>query len=94
MRGVFHHFCSGAREIPLDRRVLLTGTRGDRGGRMGITGDAVNVGARLKAWAGVNGILVSEETRQAVEGIFQAEALPPITMKGRGQAITPYRILS
>ena len=60
MRGVFDHFCSGAREILLDRRVLLTGTRNDRNGLVGITGDAVNFGARLKALAGAGGVLVSK----------------------------------
>ncbi|MCH7478293.1 MAG: DUF2791 family P-loop domain-containing protein [SAR324 cluster bacterium] len=74
--------------------LLVTSTRDDRDGRVGITGDAVNIGAWLKALAGVGGILVSRETFQAIEGFFETEALPPLTMKGRGQAITPYRILS
>ena len=74
--------------------LLVTSTRDDRDGRVGITGDAVNIGARLKALAGVDGILVSKQTFQAIEGFFETEALPPLTMKGRGQAITPYRILS
>jgi len=38
MRGVFHHFCRGAREILLDRRVLLTGTRDDQYGRVELRG--------------------------------------------------------
>ena len=91
MRGVFDHFFRGVREILLDRRVLLTSTRDDRDGRVGITGDAVNIGARLKALASVDEILASRETFQAVEGFFQTEALPPITMKGRDQAISLYR---
>ena len=74
--------------------LLVTSTRDDRDGRVGITGDAVNIGARLKALADVDGILVSKETFRAIEGFFKAEALPPLTMKGRGQAIMPYRILS
>ena len=60
--------------------LFVTSTRDDRDGRVGITGNAVNIGARLKALAGVDGILVSKETFQAIEGFFQTETLPPITI--------------
>ena len=80
MRGAFNHFCKVARRILLNRRVLLNSIRDDRGGRMEITEDAVNIGARLKALAGVTGIPVSKKTFRAIERFFRTEALPPINI--------------
>ena len=71
--------------------MLLTGTRDDQYGRVGITGTPVNIGARLKASAGVNGIPVNKKTFQAIERFFRTEALPLIEIKSRDQVITPYR---
>ena len=57
--------------------LVVTHHADDRDGRVGITGDTVNTGARLKAQAPDDTILVSPETRRAVAEQF--ELVPPIS---------------
>ena len=73
--------------------LIVTSTRDDRDGRVGVTGDTVNTGARLKALAGDDNILISPETRRRVAPFFELEALPPEALKGKDAALTPYRIV-
>src|SRR5262249_23367400 len=55
--------------------LIVTNLRDDRDGRYGITGDTVNTGARLKAQAGTDEILVSPETQRLITPYFETEAL-------------------
>ena len=54
-----------------------------REGSSFVTGDAVNVGARLEQAAGPGEILVGERTAAAVRGAF--ELAEPITVEGKGK---------
>ena len=73
--------------------LIVTNLRDARDGLIGITGDAVNTGARLKAEASVDAILVSPETKRLVADFYHTEALEPVEMKGKTQPVTPYCVL-
>ena len=72
--------------------LIVTSLRDDRDGRIGVTGDTVNVGAHLASKAKADEILLSAETYKLVAPYFNTEALKPFKMKGRSQALTPYRV--
>jgi len=56
-------------------------------------GDAVNVAARLESSAAPGTILVSEETRALVSERFELESLGDITLKGRTDTVSAWRLL-
>jgi adenylate cyclase len=56
-------------------------------------GDTVNTAARLCAVARPEGIVVSRSTWDAVSGRVEAEALPPVEVKGKSQPLETYRVL-
>jgi len=58
------------------------------------TGDAVNVTARLEAAAPVNEILIGEVTYRLVRDAVQAEAVEPLTLKGKSQPVPAYKLIS
>ena len=58
------------------------------------TGDAVNVTARLEAAAPVNEILIGEVTYKLVRDAVQAEAVEPLTLKGKSQPVPAYKLIS
>ena len=68
---------------------VVTGT-----GETLVTGDAVNVAARLEQAAGVGEVLVGESTYQLVRDAVDAELVPPIEAKGSPSAVTAYRLRS
>ncbi len=72
--------------------LVVTSLRDDRDGRVGITGDTVNTGARLKALAKDDQILVSPETKHRIAPFFDLESLPEAELKGKAGAVTPYRV--
>jgi class 3 adenylate cyclase/tetratricopeptide (TPR) repeat protein len=59
-----------------------------------VTGDAVNVAARLEQAAGVGEVLAGESTYQLVRDAVHAELLPPIEAKGKAEPLTAYRVKS
>ena len=65
----------------IDTGLIVTSLRDDRDGRVGITGDTVNAGARLKALAVDDQILVSPETQRLIAPYFDTEALAPVDRK-------------
>jgi predicted ATPase/class 3 adenylate cyclase len=65
----------------------------DHSGEFLATGDAVNLASRLEQSAPVGGVLVSRETYGHVYGMFDAQAQPPLTVKGIGEPIETYLIL-
>ena len=77
----------------IDTGLIVTNRKDDRDGRIGITGDTVNTGARLKALAPDDVIVVSPDTRRWIAAEFQTEALPPASLKGKGAKVTPYRVV-
>jgi predicted ATPase/class 3 adenylate cyclase len=73
--------------------LIVTTVKDDRDGKFGLTGDAVNTGARLVAQAKGNEILVSPQTQALIAPYFRTESLEPVMMKGKAAPIVPYRIL-
>jgi class 3 adenylate cyclase/tetratricopeptide (TPR) repeat protein len=59
-----------------------------------VTGDAVNVGARLEQVARAGDILLGATTVRLVRGAVTTEALPPLTVKGKAEPILAHRLLA
>src|SRR6478609_6508036 len=57
------------------------------------TGDAVNVAARLEQAAQPGEILIGVETLGLARDAVQVEALGPLTLKGKAEAVDAYRLL-
>ena len=63
-------------------------------GTHGVTGEAVNLGARLSDLADAGDILVGAETYRASREQFTFEALKPVKVKGKSEAIPVYKLHS
>src|SRR5207247_5923254 len=59
-----------------------------------VTGDAVNVGARLERLARAGDILLGATTVRLVRGAVTTEAMPPLTVKGKAEPIMAHRLLA
>jgi adenylate cyclase len=57
-----------------------------------VIGDAVNVAARLCAEAGPGEILVSDALRRVARRAVRFDAVPAMSLKGKMQAVTVYRV--
>ncbi|MBV8694261.1 MAG: AAA family ATPase [Ktedonobacteraceae bacterium] len=55
-----------------------------------ITGDAVNIAARLQQVAAPDTILVGERTYLATRGVFEFRAMAPLSIKGKVEPIIAY----
>src|SRR3569833_1097906 len=55
-------------------------------------GDAMNVASRLVNVAASGEIIVSESTYKAVAGRVEAQALPPVEVKGRAEELKVFRV--
>jgi class 3 adenylate cyclase/tetratricopeptide (TPR) repeat protein len=58
------------------------------------TGDAVNVAARLQQAAQPNEILIGAETLGLTRDAVEVEAMDPLTLKGKAEAVPVFRLLS
>ena len=58
-----------------------------------VVGDTVNVASRLETQAEPNTVLVSETVHARVASLFDAVQLPPLTVKGRKEPISTFRIV-
>jgi class 3 adenylate cyclase len=58
-----------------------------------ITGDAVNVAARLEQAAQPGQILIGESTERLVRDGVRAEPVEPLALKGKGEPVPAYRLL-
>ncbi len=72
--------------------LIVTSMKDTRDGLVGVTGDTVNIGARLKAEAASDTILLSPITKHLVEEFFETESLPHAVMRGKATPIVPYRL--
>jgi len=72
--------------------LVVTHTRDIRDGSYGITGDAVNIGARLAAIAKIDEILICPETHNVIEPFFETKALEALQVKGKTAPMIPYRV--
>jgi class 3 adenylate cyclase/tetratricopeptide (TPR) repeat protein len=59
-----------------------------------VTGDAVNVAARLEQAAAPEEILVGAMTERLVRGRIRAEAVAPLDLKGKTEAVPAFRVLA
>lgn len=53
-------------------------------------GDAINLAARMEQSAPVGGILISRDTYLQVRGLFEVQALDPVTVKGKAEPVPVY----
>lgn len=72
--------------------LIVTHLHDERNGRFSLTGDTVNTGARLLTAAGRGEIVIGPNTQKAVANHFETMALPEALFKGKGVAITPFRV--
>jgi len=63
-------------------------------GTHGVTGDAINVAARLSDLAQAREILVGPDTHRACKSHFSFQALKPAKVKGKSEPIPIYKVLS
>ncbi len=73
---------------------LVVARRADtRAGAWTLTGDAVNVAARLRSLAGPHELLVNSECWQQVAPYFAGASDGPVEVKGRELPVVPYRVV-
>ena len=58
-----------------------------------VTGDTVNVAARLEQAAGAGEILLGDLTYRLVRGSVEAEPVEPLTLKGKAERVAAHRLL-
>jgi class 3 adenylate cyclase/tetratricopeptide (TPR) repeat protein len=59
-----------------------------------VTGDTVNVAARLEQAAGAGEVLLGELTYRLVRDDVKVEPVPPLDLKGKAQPVPAYRLLA
>jgi predicted ATPase/class 3 adenylate cyclase len=64
-----------------------------RGQRL-VTGDAVNVAARLEQAAPPNEVLIGELTHRLVEGEVDVVPVEPLSLKGKAERVAAFRLVS
>jgi len=67
---------------------------GSTSSRALVTGDAVNVAARLEQLAGSGDILLGEATHRLVRDAVEAEPAEPLTMKGKAAPVAAWRLVA
>jgi class 3 adenylate cyclase/tetratricopeptide (TPR) repeat protein len=73
--------------------LVVTHIRDIRDGSYGITGDTVNIGARLATSAEPDDIIVGPETYRLISPFFETNALDPVTVRGKTKPLIPYRVI-
>ena len=58
-----------------------------------VTGDAVNVAARLEQAADAGEVLIGAATEQLVRDFVQAEPVEPLRLKGKSEPVSAFRLL-
>jgi class 3 adenylate cyclase/tetratricopeptide (TPR) repeat protein len=59
-----------------------------------VTGDAVNLAARFEQSAGPGEVLIGEATHALARGTVVAEPVGPLTLKGKSEPVSAYRLFS
>ena len=73
--------------------VVLAQRRDRRDGVFGVTGDAINTGARLAGIAGRDEIIVGPETHRAIAPYFATEPLGEVQLRGKTEPLRAHRVL-
>lgn len=81
--------------IGVNTGLLVIGTEPLSMGRMeyGVVGEAVNLASRLKDEAPVNSVVITRETLELVEGLFDTESLGDWRVKGLSRPVAVHRIV-
>ncbi|HUK94853.1 MAG TPA: adenylate/guanylate cyclase domain-containing protein [Gaiellaceae bacterium] len=80
--------------LGLDVRIgLNTGEVAAGSGETLVTGDAVNVAARLEQAAGSGEVLIGEQTEHLVRDGVRAEPVAPLELKGKSAGVPAFRLL-
>src|SRR5579872_4459134 len=66
----------------------------DREGLYRLTGDAVNIAARLRSLAAADEILIGPSTQRLVKFYFEMQPHPAVQVRGKTAPIVPYRIMA
>jgi len=85
--------CRLALHTGIEAGVVVARKRDARDGLFGVTGDAVNTGARLSQSAGSDEILVGPATFAAVASYFATEPLGPVELRGKSGAVAVHRVV-
>jgi class 3 adenylate cyclase/tetratricopeptide (TPR) repeat protein len=85
--------CRLALHTGIDTGVVVARKRDARDGLFGVTGDAVNTGARLSQAAGSDEILLGPATFASVAPYFATEPLGPIELRGKSGALPVHRVV-
>lgn len=72
---------------------VVAASSAHEGGQFFITGDAVNVAARLQQYAQPGTILVGERTYRSTQGVIVYEPLSPIEVKGKSEPLRVWRAI-
>jgi class 3 adenylate cyclase/predicted ATPase len=74
--------------------VVVVGTKLAAGGQdHDIVGETPNIAARLQAVAGPGWVVISDRTRELVEGYFALESMGELDLKGVARQIPAFRVL-
>ena len=80
-------------ELGLEARIgVNTGEVVTSGDERLVTGDAVNVAARLQQAAAPGEMLVGAETQGLARGAVAVEELEPLELKGKAEPVAAYRL--
>ena len=74
--------------------IVVTADVDPEKGTHGVTGEAINVAARLSGLAGARDILVGPDTYRATKNHFSFQPLKPAKVKGKSEHISIYKLLS
>jgi class 3 adenylate cyclase/tetratricopeptide (TPR) repeat protein len=74
--------------------LVITGEVDTEKGTHGVSGDTINLAARLSSLAKAGEILVGPDTYRQAEGHFTFEALEPTTVKGKAEPVQVHKVLS
>ena len=83
------HGVSLAARIGVNTGEVVAGDQGDTL----VTGDAVNVAARLEQAADPGTVLIGEETLRLVRDAVVAEPVPPLEVKGKSEPLAAFRLV-
>jgi len=83
-----------AMHIGINTGLLVTGDEYIGKGRHGLTGDSVNLAARLAKLAQAGETLVVPDTYRHAEGYFIFEHLEPKRVKGKKEAVKAYQVIA
>jgi class 3 adenylate cyclase/tetratricopeptide (TPR) repeat protein len=73
--------------------LVVTGEVNLEKGTHGVAGDTINLASRLSGVAPPGEILVGESTYLQAKGAFSFEKLEAVSLKGKAEPVTPYRLV-